>query len=104
MQIVNVGVVVENKEPACAFGRNVICSHYGEQYGDSVRKLKTELLHDPAVSFLVRYVEKTKQQQQQQQQNPKNKKHHKKLLWNGKCTSMFIAVLFITAKARSQLK
>jgi len=36
------------------------CSHYGEQYGGSLKKkkLKTELPYDPVIPFLGKYTEK----------------------------------------------
>ena len=35
------------------------CSHYGEQYGGSLKKLATELPYDPAIPLLGIYPEKT---------------------------------------------
>ena len=35
------------------------CRHYGEQYGDSSKKLKIELPYDPAIPLLSIYPEKT---------------------------------------------
>ena len=47
------------REPACTVGGNINwCSHYGEQYGDSLKKLKIELPYDPAIPFLGIYPEK----------------------------------------------
>ena len=41
-------------------GRNVDwCNHYGKQYRDSAKKLKTEVLFDPAIPLLDLYPEKT---------------------------------------------
>ena len=36
------------------------CSHYGKQYECSLKKLKVELLYDPAIPFLGIYMEKMK--------------------------------------------
>jgi len=50
---------VAKREPACTVGGNINwCSHYGEQYGDSLKKLKIELPYDPAIPFLGIYPEK----------------------------------------------
>ena len=39
LQTVNVGESVEKREPSCTVGGNVNCySHYGEQYGVSLKK------------------------------------------------------------------
>ena len=51
---------MEKGEPSYTIGGNVNWySHYGEQYGGSVRKLKTELPYDPAIPFLGICLEKT---------------------------------------------
>ena len=48
-QIASVGEDVEKREPSCTVGGNVNwCSHYGEQYGGSSKKLKIELPYDLA--------------------------------------------------------
>ena len=50
---------MEKKESSYTAGRNVNwCSHYGKQYGSSLKKLKVELPHDPAISLLGIYPEK----------------------------------------------
>ena len=56
----NAGEGVEKREPSYIVVGNVNwCSHYGEQYGGSLKKLKTELPYDPAISLLGIYLEKT---------------------------------------------
>ena len=73
---------MEKREPSYTAGRYVNwCSHYGEQYGGSLKKLKIELLYDPAIPLLVIYPEKMKT-----------------LIRKDTCTPMFIAALFTTAK------
>ena len=38
LQIINAGEGVEKKEPSYTVGENIcLCSHYGEQYGDSLK-------------------------------------------------------------------
>ena len=50
---INPGEGVEEREPSYTVGGNVNWySHYGEQYGGSLRKLKIELPYDPAIPFL----------------------------------------------------
>ena len=40
-------------EPSYTVGENVNwCSHYGKQYGGSLKKLKIELMYDPAIPLL----------------------------------------------------
>jgi len=49
---------VEKREPSYTVGGNVNwCDHYGEQYGDSSKKLKIELPFDPARPLLDIYPE-----------------------------------------------
>ena len=53
LQIINTREGVEKKEPSYTVGGNVDrCSHYGEQYGGSLKKLKIELPYDPAIPLL----------------------------------------------------
>ena len=60
-QITSIGQDVEKREPLCIVGGNVNwCSHYGKQYGGSLKKLEIELPHDPAIPLLGIYPEKTK--------------------------------------------
>ena len=54
-------------------------SHYGEQYGGSLKKLKIELIYDPAILLLGIQPEKN-------------------MAREDKCTPMFLAVLFTIAK------
>lgn len=54
----------KKRQPSSTLDGNVSrCSHYRKQYGISLQKkkktkLKIELLYDPAVSFLLMYLEK----------------------------------------------
>ena len=58
--VINAGEGVEKRTPSYIVGGNVNWySHYGEQYGDSLKKLKVELPHDPAIPLLGIYLEKT---------------------------------------------
>ena len=48
LQTINAGEGVEKKEPSRSVGGNINwCSHYGEQYGGSLKTLKRELPYDP---------------------------------------------------------
>ena len=50
---------VRKREPSYTMGGNVNwCSYYGKQYRGSLKKLKVELLYDPAI--LGKYPKKTK--------------------------------------------
>ena len=44
--------------PSFTVGGNIRYSHYGEQYGGSLEKLKIELPYDPAISLFSIYPEK----------------------------------------------
>ena len=45
---------------SCTVGGNVSwCSHYGGQYGDSLKKLGIKPSYDPAISLLGIYPEET---------------------------------------------
>ena len=49
----HLGEGVEKREPSYITGGNVnLCSHYGKQYGGSLKKLKIELPNDPAIPLL----------------------------------------------------
>ena len=51
----NDGESVEKRQPFSAVGWNVNwCSHYGEQYGGSSKKLKIELPHHPTLGYVSR--------------------------------------------------
>ena len=77
---------MKKKEPSCTVGGNVNwCSHYGDQYGGSSKKLKEELPYDPAIPLLGIYLEKT-------------------IIHKDTCTPMFIAALFTIAKTWKQPK
>ena len=50
---------VRKREPSYTMGGNVNwCSYYGKQYRGSLKKLKVELLYDPAILGI--YPKKTK--------------------------------------------
>ena len=67
------------KEPLCTVGGNVNwCSHYGEQYGGSPLKLKTELPYNLGIPLLGTYP-----------------KEMKSLSWRDICTLMFTAASFM---------
>ena len=77
---------MEKREPSYTVGGNVNwCSHYGEQYGGSLKKLKIELPYDPAIPLLGIYPEKT-------------------IIQKDTCTPMLIAALFTKAKTFKQTK
>ena len=77
---------MEKKDPSYTVGGNVNwCSHYGDQYGGSLNKLKIELSYDPTIPLLGIYREKT-------------------LIRKGICTPMFTAALFTIAKTWKQPK
>jgi len=79
---------VEKKESSYTVGRNVnCCSHYGEQDGVSLKKLKIELPYNPAISLLDVY-----------------KNSHKNSNSKGTITLMFIAALFSIARKRAEIK
>ena len=83
---INAGKGAEKREPSYTIGGNVNwCSHYGEEYGGSLKKLKIELPYDPAIPLLGIYPEKT-------------------IIQNDTCTPMFIAALFTIAKTWKQPK
>ena len=83
-QITNAGGGVEKRKPYDTAGGNVSwCSHYGEQYGGSSKKLKIELPYDPAIPLLGIYLDKTINQKDT-------------------CTLVFIAALFTIAKTWKQ--
>ena len=58
LQTINTGEGMEKREPSYTVSGNVNWySHYGEQYGASLKKLKIELIHDPAAPPLGLYLE-----------------------------------------------
>ena len=59
-------------------------SHYGEQYGSSLKNWKIELPYDPAIPLL--------------------DIHPETLSWKDSCTPRFTAALFTAAKIWKQLK
>ena len=53
-QTTNAGEDVEKRVHLCTIDGNVNCySHYGIQYGDSSKKLKIELTHNPPIPLWV---------------------------------------------------
>ena len=77
---------MEKREPSYTVDGDVNWySHYGEQYGRFLKKLKIELPYDPAISLLGIYLEKT-------------------IIQNDTCTPMFITALFTIAKTWKQPK
>ena len=74
------------REPSCPFGGNVNWfSHYGEQYGGALKKLKIELPYDPAIPLLDIYPAKF-------------------IIQRDTCTPVFIAALFTIARTWKQPK
>ena len=61
----------------------VVYSHYGEQCGDSLKKLEIELPYDPAIPLLGIHNEETR-------------------IDRDTCTPMFITALFIIARTWKQ--
>ena len=60
LQTINAGEGVEKREPSYTVGGNVNCySHYGEQYGSFLKKLKIKLPYDSAIPLLGIHLEKT---------------------------------------------
>ena len=83
---INAGEDVEETEPSYTVGGNVNWdSHYGEEYGSSFKKLKIELLYDPAIQLPGTYPEKT-------------------IIQKDTCTPMFIEALFTVARTWKQSK
>ena len=71
---------MEKREPSYIVGENAnYYSHYGEQCGDSLKKLEIELPYDPAIPLLGIHIEKTR-------------------IERDTCTPMFISALFIIAR------
>ena len=77
---------MERREPSYTVGGSVNWySHYGEQYGGSLKKLKIELPYDPAIPLLGICPEKN-------------------MVQKDTCTPMLIAALFTIAKTWKQPK
>ena len=80
LQAMNSGEDMEKRELTYTVGGNVNWySHWGEQYGGSVKKLKMELLYDPAVPLL-----------------------RKVMIWEETCIPTFTAALFTVANSWEQ--
>ena len=61
LQVTNAGEGVKKREPYYpGYGNVNWYSHYGEQYGASLKKIKIQFPCDPAVPLLGIYPEKTK--------------------------------------------
>ena len=79
---------MENSKPFYTVGGNVNwCSHCGKQHGGFSKKLKIELVYDPAIPLLGIYLENIKP-----------------LIRKDTCTPMCISALFTTAKIWEQSK
>ena len=77
---------MEKREPSYIVGGTVSwCSHYGEHYGGSLKKLKIELPYNPVITLLGIYLEKT-------------------IIQKDTCTPMFTAALFTIARTWKQRK
>ena len=85
LQTINAGEDEEKRQPSCTAGRNVNWyNHYGEQYGDSLKKkLGIKLPYDPAIPLLGIYSEKT-------------------ITQKDTCTPMFTEALFTIARTWKQ--
>ena len=60
LQITNAAEGVEKKEPFDTIGRNInLYSHCVKDYGSFFKKLKAQLLHNPAIPLLGIYLGKT---------------------------------------------
>ena len=78
------GESVKRWESPCTVDGNVNwCSHYGEQYGNSLKKLGTDPLYDSTIPLLGIYPEKT-------------------IIEGDTYTPIFIAALFTIARAWKQ--
>ena len=77
---------MEKKEPFDTIGRNInLYSHCVKDYGSFFKKLKAQLLHNPAIPLLGIYAEKN-------------------MVWKDTCTPVFIAAFFTIAKTWKQPK
>ena len=75
---------MEKREPSyTARGNANYYSHYGEQCGDSFKKLEIELLYDPTIPLLGIHTKETR-------------------IERDTCTPMFIAALLIIARTWKQ--
>ena len=75
---------MEKREPSYTVGGNAnLYSHYGEQSGDSLKKLEIELPYDPAIPLLGIHTEETRTKRDT-------------------CTPTFIAALFTIARTWKQ--
>ena len=75
---------VEKRESSCIAGKNKIWySHYGRQYGESLKKIGIKPPYDPIIPLLGMYLDKTKTEKDT-------------------CIPMFIAALFTIASTWKQ--
>ena len=85
-KLTNTDKNVEKRELLCTLYGNVNWfSHYGEQCGGSLKKLKIELPYNPAIPLLGIYPEKT-------------------IIQKESCTTMLTAALFTIARPWKQHK
>ena len=86
LHTINIGKDVEKRKLSYTIDWNINwCSYYGEQHGVSLKKLKIELPHDPAIPLPCIYLKKT-------------------IIWKYTCTPIFMAALFTIAKTQKQPK
>ena len=81
----NAGEDVEKREPPCTVGGNFVIgySHYGEQYGESLKNLGIKLAYDLEIPLLGIHPEKI-------------------IIEKDTCAPAFTAALFTTARAWKQ--
>ena len=81
LQAINAGEGVEKREPSYTVGGNAnYYSQYGEQCGESLKKLEIELPYDPAIPLLGIHTEETR-------------------IERNMCNPVFITALFIIARS-----
>ena len=84
LQTINAREDVEQREPSYTVGGNTNWySHYGEQCGDSFKKLEIELPYDPAIPLLGIHTKETR-------------------IERDTCTPIFITALFTIARTWKQ--
>ena len=84
LQTINAGEGVEKREPSyTVVGNANLYSHYGEQCGESLKKLGIELSYDPAIPLWGIHTKETG-------------------IERDTCTPVFIAALFTIARAWKQ--
>ena len=83
LQTINAGEDLEKKPSYINAGNVNIYSHYGEQYGDSLKKIGINLPYDPGIPLLGIYPEKA-------------------TILKDTCAPVFIAALFTIARTQKQ--